>query len=74
MTDYEIFRNMLDRAKIIYTLNEDRNDIKLGELKITVHASNDKIEDYWPNSGYTFFYTDFVFFNDGKLKSIGAYE
>jgi len=75
--DLKLFKEMLDHSKITYLiLHDDKsgNQCEKSEVKIRVESSHNMIDNYRPNSGYTFFYTDFTFDKDGKLKSIGAWE
>ncbi len=65
MTDLELLKAMFDRAGVLYTHPYCGN---ADTLNVAENASSQA------NKGYFGFVTDFIFNEDGSLKSVGAYE
>lgn len=73
MTDKETLMAMFDRAKVVYSNTPP--DTKVPDEGILVVQEDKRYaEASSPNSGYSGFFTVFVFNTEGALISMGAWE
>ena len=70
MTDLEAFRAMLTRANIPFEEQKDDDD----PSAIVVHLSADNSYEFPAMQGYSGFFAEFHFRDDGSLAAAGLWE
>jgi hypothetical protein len=77
VTDREQLAAILERAGVVFTIDEESGEVSYGYEKAHAHASMLRVEqsnEHERNLGYTDFVTIFYFDQAGALVCMGAWE